>query len=91
MRLTVLAFLQPLAQPSLANLKAAFVVDCRMVRGDPRRFRLRALQCRQRAGTAIGPKDKASWHELERVWLELAVRVEADEKLGRHQSPSKPH
>ena len=67
------------------------MVECRMVRGDAQRFRLRALQCRQRAGTAIGPKDEASWHELERVWLELAVRVEAEQKLGRHQAPSKPH
>jgi hypothetical protein len=62
-----------------------------MVRGDAQRFRLRALQCRQRAGTARAPKDKANWHELERVWLELALRVEADQKLGQQSAPSKSH
>ena len=62
-----------------------------MVRGDAQRFRLRALQCRQRAGTARDPKDKANWHELERVWLELAVRVDADVKLGQRPAPSKDH
>ena len=46
---------------------------------------------RQRAGTAVDPKDKASWHDLERVWLELALRVEADEKLRQHQAQSKAH
>jgi hypothetical protein len=51
-----------------------------MVLGNAQRYRLRALECGQKAGTARDPKDKANWHELERVWLELAVRVEADAK-----------
>jgi hypothetical protein len=62
-----------------------------MVLGDAQRYRLRAVECRQKAGTARDPKDKANWHELERVWLELAVRVEADQKLGQQSAPSKFH
>jgi hypothetical protein len=58
---------------------------------DAHRFRLRALECGQKAGTAIGPKDKANWHELERVWLELAVRVEAEDKSRQWQAPLKSH
>jgi hypothetical protein len=62
-----------------------------LVLGDAQRYRLRALECGQRAGTATDPKNEAKWHELERVWLELAVLVEADQKLGQNQAASKPH
>jgi len=62
-----------------------------MTASDAHRYRLRALECGQRAGTATDPKDKANWHELERVWLDLAVRVEADEKPGRRPATSKAH
>ena len=39
-----------------------------MVLGNAQRYRLRALECGQKAGTARDPKDKANWHELERSW-----------------------
>jgi hypothetical protein len=48
-----------------------------MVLGNAQRYRLRALECGQKAGTARDPKDKANWHELERVWLELAVPLKS--------------
>jgi hypothetical protein len=37
--------------------------------------RFRALECGEKAGTAPDPKEQANWHELERLWLELALRV----------------
>jgi hypothetical protein len=62
-----------------------------MKQSDVHRYRLRAVECGQRAVTSPNDNERARWHELERVWLELAVRVEADEKLGLHQAPSKSH
>jgi hypothetical protein len=51
--------------------------------GDAQRYRLRALECRQKAEMTNEPKARASWHELERVRLELAVRVDAEDKPRR--------
>ena len=62
-----------------------------MALGEPRNYCLRALLCRQRAGIARDPKDKATWHELEKVWLDLALRVEADDKVRRTLTPLKPN
>jgi hypothetical protein len=67
------------------------VVEKELVLGDAQRYRLRALECGQRAGTATDPKNEAKWHELERVWLELAVRVEAEKKVRRQPAPSNSH
>jgi hypothetical protein len=57
-----------------------------MIQSDVTKYRLRALECGQKAGTARHPKDKANWQELERVWLDLALRIEAEEKS---QPPAK--
>jgi hypothetical protein len=62
-----------------------------MAPGDVQRYRLRALECRQKAGLGNDPKAKASWDELERVWLELAIQVEAEEKPRQRPIPPKSH
>ena len=54
-------------------------------------YRLRALECGLRAGLATEPRDQAQWHELERVWLDLANSVDADNKLLRKLTPTKAH
>ena len=58
---------------------------------DVGKYLLRALECRCKAVIARDPKDKASWHELEKVWLHLAVRVEAEKKPRRGPAPLKSH
>ena len=72
------------------DLDLSRVVELSMTRGDVSKYRLRALECRSKAAIAFDPKDKAAWHELERLWLDLAVRVEA-EKRPRHRASLKPH
>jgi hypothetical protein len=56
---------------------------------EAQKFRLRAIECGLRAGIATEPRDQAKWHELERVWLDLANSVEADNKLLRRLTPTK--
>ena len=52
---------------------------------DAQGYRLRAVECRQKPGTARDPKDKTNWQELERVWLELAVRTGPMRSWGSSQ------
>jgi hypothetical protein len=58
---------------------------------DVSKYRLRALECRTKAEIARDLRDKSSWHELERIWLDLAVRVEAEQKPRRGPAPLKSH
>lgn len=67
------------------------VVGYEMALSDVQRYRLRALECGQKAGVAKDPRVKADWHELERVWLDLAVRVEAEEKPRQRSVPPRSH
>ena len=73
------------------GLGPARMLELSMTRGDVSKYRLRALECRSKAATAFDPKDKAMWHELERVWLDLAVRVDAEERPRGHRASLKPH
>jgi hypothetical protein len=58
---------------------------------EAQKYRLRALACGQKAGMAREPRDQAKWHELERVWLDLANSVDADNKLLRKLTPTNTH
>ena len=61
-----------------------------MALGEPRNYRLRALLCRQRAGIARDPKESHLARTGEGL-LDLALRVEADDKVRRTLTPLKPN
>jgi hypothetical protein len=47
---------------------------------DPDEFRKQAEECRQLAGTAIKPVDKAFWLRLAEDWLKLAQDADKPSK-----------